>query len=171
MSAAAIGRHEAGKHAGKEEVSAQKSDVARLRAATSRIDGLRPLVHAEALLTSNKADAQVEKAASLLDGVSVYAPPECLAPFPPAFEAVPCKPILFDLVRRLPPVLFPPPRFFGYRHHFLCQSMTPFVAFHNQVDREFEFPMEALEKKGKQQGGWGWGMGTARSLSKGFFGS
>ena len=39
------------------------------------------------------------------------------------------------------------------------------------ADKERRANKEALEKKGKQQGGWGWGMGTARSLSKGFFGS
>jgi len=100
---AAIGRHKAGKHSANEEKDAQKSDIERLQAAISRIDGLRPLVHAEALLQSSKIDSATqakEISGSLLDGVGVYARPQNLAPFPPKFQATACKPILFDLVDR-----------------------------------------------------------------------
>lgn len=134
---AAIKRH-TGDAAPQDESMAtvQSADVERLKAATTRIDGLRPLVHAEALLQSKKLTEppHKERTGTLVDAVESYARPSNLAPFPPHFQPVPCKPILFDL-----------------------------------VDREFEFPMAALEAKGQQKSAWGWGLGAR--VASGIFGS
>ena len=79
--------------------------MARLDAALKRIDGLRPLVHAEAYLQAQAQPDEATAAAAAAGGaksmtecIGKYEKPAQLAALPIDFTATGCKPILFDLV-------------------------------------------------------------------------
>ena len=85
--------------------TASEGDVARLDAALKRIDGLRPLVHAEAYLQAQAQPDEATAAAAAAGGaksmtecIGKYEKPAQLAALPIDFTATGCKPILFDLV-------------------------------------------------------------------------
>ena len=116
----ALGRFEAvgGGAGGAEGVAASKEGTAALRKLEQQIEGAKARAHAQAFTNALGGGPAVIEAQQAVEGVALDAPrdlgvpelldslhtftreqPDHVISFPPRFEVVPCKPLLFDVAR------------------------------------------------------------------------